>query len=300
VLVYLRSESVIAKTLQLIQNRQTPEPPPWTELASRNRGYGGAIFRMIETLPPSREIQYAFMLRELRDGWTLDQRRDYFTFINEAAKTAGGASFAGYLTRMRDEALGNCPTEQRKALEEITGEDFDPKPDFPIMDPVGPGKKWTVGETLAAARGPANFERGRSLFFSTKCASCHRVRGLGGAIGPDLTSIRNKFDAAYVLESIVEPSKVISDQYGSFAVTTKGGAVHTGLAVEREKSLEVYPVDAKAEPIVVKREEIAKIEPVAVSQMPPGLINPLNGDELRDLMAYLMSAGDPKDKVYGK
>lgn len=299
VLVYLRSESVIAKTLQLIQNRQTPEPPPWSELASRNRGYGGAIFRMIETLPPSREIQYAFMLRELRDGWTLDQRRDYFTFINEAAKTAGGASFAGYLTRMRDEALGNCPTEQRKALEEITGEDFDPKPDFPITEPVGPGKKWTVGEALAAARGPANFERGRSLFFSTKCASCHRVRGLGGAIGPDLTSIPNKFDESYLVEAIVHPSNHISDQYGSFRVLTDDGQVLTGLVVEKENGdLTVYPIDENAKAVEVAADSVELIEPSKISQMPEGLLDRLNAEEVRDLISYLMAAGNPNDRRF--
>ena len=80
----------------------------------------------------------------------------------------------------------------------------------------------------------------------------------------------------------------------------KSGAVHAGLVVERGETLEIYPPDAKAEPARVKRSDVAKVERVPVSQMPPGLLNLLNGDELRDLMAYLMSAGDPKDKVYGK
>jgi cytochrome c1 len=83
-------------------------------------------------------------------------------------------------------------------------------------------------------------------------------------------------------------------------VTTKGGAVHTGLVVERGDTLEIYPPDAKAEPVKVTRADVTKIERTPVSQMPPGLINLLSGDEVRDLMAYLMSAGDPKDKVYGK
>jgi cytochrome c1 len=52
--------------------------------------------------------------------------------------------------------------------------------------------------------------------------------------------------------------------------------------------------------VKVTRADVAKIERTPVSQMPPGLINLLSGDEVRDLMAYLMSAGDPKDKVYGK
>jgi len=177
-------------------------------------------------------------------------------------------------------------------------------PDFAITPPKGPGQVWTIESASKHANGGqfrnANYENGRSLFHAVGCGACHRMAGFGGDIGPDVTSIRNKFDVAYVLESILDPSKVISDQYGSSNVTTKSGAVHTGLVVERGDDLEVYPPDPKGAPVKMKRTDVAKIEEVPVSQMPPGLINLLNGDEVRDLMAYLMSAGDPKDKVYGK
>lgn len=303
-LVSLEAPSVIGKALELIENPGAPEIPDWAELITRNEGYGRSIGAMLENYPPLRGIAFAFALRNQKTGWSLEQRRRYFSFLNEAAKHPGGASYGGFLANIRDEALSHAPNEHVLALSDLTGVSYQAVPDFPVAPPKGPGQEWTVESALRHANAgqfrQASFENGRSLFHASACAACHRFAGYGGDIGPDLTSIRNKFDAAYVLESIVEPSKVISDQYGSSAVTTKGGAVHTGLAVEREESLEVYPVDAKAEPIIVKREEIAKIEPVAVSQMPPGLINPLNGDELRDLMAYLMSAGDPKDKVYGK
>ena len=130
--------------MELIKNRKSPEIPKWSELISRNRRYGGSIERMLGNHPPTREIGYAFMLRNLREGWTLDSRRVYFEFLNAAAKTAGGNSFAKYLTRIRDEALASCTNAEREALESITGEDFNPVPDFEYAAPVGPGKKWTV------------------------------------------------------------------------------------------------------------------------------------------------------------
>jgi hypothetical protein len=37
-----------------------------------------------------------------------------------------------------------------------------------------------------------------------------------------------------------------------------------------------------------------------VSMMPPGLINTLNEDELKDLLAYLLSGGNPQDKMFAK
>lgn len=304
VLVYLEAPSVIGKTMDLIVNRGAPEVPDWTELASRNPGYGGKIQEMLQNHPPSREIGYAFMLRNLRNGWTLKQRRQYFEFLNEAAQHTGGASFAGFLTNLRDEALGNCTNKERAALADVTGENFNPVPDFEIVPPKGPGRNWTVEEaakhTNSGQLRQADFETGRGLFHAIGCAACHRFDGLGGDIGPDLTSIRNKFDSVYVLESILKPSEAISDQYGSFTVTMKNGDTHLGLVVEREDSVDIYPPVNGIEPVTVNAADVEKIEQSPVSQMPPGLINGLNGDEVRDLVAYLMSGGDPEAKVYGK
>ncbi|TWU08443.1 family 16 glycoside hydrolase [Stieleria varia] len=298
-LTYLRSPTVVAKTLALIQDR-TPMPhPAWAEIASRNSGYGAAIQNVLDSNPPTAEIMYAFILRNLRTGWTIPQRRAYFEFLNEAAKASGGASYSGYLTRIRDEALGNCTDAERLALQYITGEDFNPKPDFPIADPVGPGQKWTTQAVLGAMRGKPDFERGRSLFFSAKCASCHRMTGLGGNIGPDLTSVRNKFDRDYVAQAIVEPSKDISDQYGSSSVLTVGGQVHTGLVVEQPNGdLLVYPVDENAKSITIAADDVELVKPSKVSQMPAELLDRLNAGEVRDLIEYVMAAGDPNDKRY--
>lgn len=303
-LVALEAPSVIEKALTLIENPGAPEIPDWAELVTRNQGYGRSIQAMLDDYPPIRGIAYAFALRHQKSGWTLEQRRRYFTFLNAAAKHPGGASYGGFLANTRDEALAHAPNDQVISLKDITGVSYQAVPDFEITPPKGPGQIWTIETASKHANSGqfrnANFENGRSLFHAVGCAACHRMAGFGGDIGPDVTSTRNKFDVAYVLESIIDPSKVISDQYGSSSVTTKSGAVHTGLVVERGDELEVYPPDPKGEPVKMKRTDVAKIESVPVSQMPPGLINMLNGDEVRDLMAYLMSAGDPTDKIYGK
>ena len=304
VLVYLESPTVVEKAMALIEHRGAPEIPDWTDLASRNPGYGATVLELLQNHPPSREIGYAFMLRNRKTGWKLEERRQFFEFLNEAAQFQGGASYTGFLTNLRDEALGNCTNQERAALSELTGENFHPTPDFPITPPSGPGQTWT-SETArpfsnANALKKASFENGRSLFHAIGCAACHRFGGLGGDIGPDLTSIRTKFTNDYVLESLIDPGKVISDQYGSFTVTRKDGSHQTGLVVEKDDTVDIYPAVNSAAPITVKRSEIASIAQSPVSPMPPGLINSLNGEELRDLLAYLMSGGDKNDKIYGE
>lgn len=306
VLVSLRHPGVVAKAMQLIWDRGPASAPDWSQLASRNSRYGAGVQRMIDNPPPTREIQYAFMLRNIRKGWTLELRREYFTFLNEAAKASGGASYPGYLTRARDEALALCSGEQREALEEITGEDFNPLPDFEILPIRGPGQVWTMNTATAASRGKPDFEAGRSLYFSAQCAACHRLAGLGGDIGPDLTSVRNKFDDNYVLDAIIHPSRVISDQYGSSTVLLADGTILTGLVVEQDGGdLLVYPNQSQGsqqpiEAIEVDADDIEDITASKISQMPEGLLNNLNATEIRDLMGYLMSGGDPNDKRYRK
>ncbi len=308
ILVYLESPTVIEKTLEMIANRGEAIVPEWTELAQRNSRYGGRVLAMLANHPPTHEVHYAFMLRNLRDGWTLEQRRDYIEFINEAAKYPGGNSYAKFLTGVRDEILGQMNNTERAELADISGESFNPVPDFEITPPQGPGKNWTVAEAANHARKSgkairgADFHSGRNLFHAIGCAACHRFDSLGGDIGPDLTTVNNKFDINYLLESIIEPSKVISDQYGSKIVTMKDGAIHSGLVVERGEAVDVYPAAKTTEelkPATLKLSEIAKIEETPVSQMPPMMMNGLNGDEVRDLIAYLLSGGDSKARLYG-
>lgn len=304
VLVSLQDRSIISDAMALITEERATEIPQWSSLLTRNKRYGGTIQKMIENHPPSRQINFALMLRNLRNGWTIDQRRQYFQFLNKVAKFYGGASYAGFLTNIREEALANCTNKERAALADITGENFNPVPDFKITPPQGPGRKWTVDSaSKVASRGSfpkANFESGRNLFFATNCGKCHRYAGLGGGVGPDLTSIRNKFDSKYVIESIVDPSKVISDQYASSVVILENGKTLSGLVVEQDDTITVYPPDLKIDPITVKRTEVLEVAESQSSQMPKGLIDSLNEQELKDLIAYLMSGGDPKSKVYGK
>lgn len=305
VLVYLDAPGIVTKTMDLIRKRTKPVAPDWGELVTRNSGYGGGIAKMLENPPPAVAINYAFMLRGTRYGWTSQDRRDYFTFLNEAGKFSGGASYPGYLTNTRDEALANASKAERAALSDLTGEDLKPGLDFTVTPPKGPGKAWTMESAMASVEAPdalkgRDFQAGRNLFHATACASCHQFDGEGGAIGPDLSTVRNKFSTYDLLEAIIDPSKVISDQYGSSTVKFHNGKTANGLVVEKGDLVEIYGTDHKAPPVAANHSDIASIEPYPVSQMPPGLLNSVSENELRDLTAYLLSRGNPQDAMFAK
>ena len=301
VLSYLQSPGVITKTMELITNREATEVPDWAEIAARNPRYGATVKKFLDNAPPSREVYYAMMIANVKVGWTVDARRTCIELLNEAAKGSGGASYPKFLVNIRNLHLGAMSNEDRLSLAGISGENFNPVPDFEIKPVKGPGQVYTIDSASRHLNfRQADFENGRSLYFATSCGACHRLGGLGGDIGPDLTSIPNKFDSRYVLEAIIDPGKDISDQYGMFEVTLKDGRVKTGLYVENGKEVSIYPPDHTADPIVTTTDQVAGVKQVEVSQMPPGLLNMLNPDEVRDLMAYLMAGGDSESKVYRK
>ncbi len=300
ILVYLESPSVVAKTLELMDNLG-PEPiPDWGYLVSRNAGYGGTVGKLLADMPPSRGIHFAFTLRNAKTGWDLELRKRYFQFFIDASKKPGGNSYAKFLSQFRDDAMATCTPAELVVLAPLTGQSLLSAP-VEFTPPKGPGRKWSVADALASLKDPPkkpNFESGRNLYHAASCSKCHRIAGEGGAIGPDLSTASKKFSTNDMLDAIIEPSKAISDQYGSQQVLTADGNVYVGRAVEIGDEVYVYTVDADAKPTILKKSDVEEMRESKVSQMPVGLVDQLNEQELRDLMAYLMSAGDAKSPVY--
>jgi len=99
------------------------------------------------------------------------------------------------------------------------------------------------------------------------------------------------------LENIIDPSKVISDQYGSLQIEKKDGSMVIGRAAGEENGSTLVMTNPMqpSQLTVVKPDEIKSKKDYPVSMMPPGLINALNKDKLLSLIAYVMSGGNAGD-----
>ena len=300
ILVYLQDSEIIDKVLELIETTPEPDTPNWIGLTEQE---DGTIQAMLENPPPTRKIEFAFLLKNIRNGWSLDQRRTFFTFINEAAKTTGGSSYSSFLRRIREDALSHATPEELEALADLTGISLNQVPSFEITSPKGPGRNWTVEEALGEVAdylNNRNFENGRNAFFAAGCASCHRFSGYGGNIGPDLSTIGTRSSVPVLLEDIIEPDALISDQYSSSVVSLRDGTEIHGLVVELSDSVVIYPRSLTQNEVRISKERVVSISAASVSPMPPGLINMLNEDELRDLIAYLRSGGNSESAYFKK
>ena len=299
-LIYLKSPTVVTKTLKLMDSLG-PEPiPDWSYLVSRNAGYGGTVGNMLANMPPTRAIHFAFMLRNVKSGWTIAERQKYLQFFIDAAKKPGGNSYAKFLVQFRDDAIATFTPAEQVVLAPLATVSLVSAP-IKSTPPVGPGRKWSIAEamaTISSDSGKRNFEAGKNLYHATSCSKCHRIGGEGGALGPDLSTAGKKFSVEDMLTAIVEPSKAISDQYGSQQVLTSDGKVLIGRAVEIGDEYYVYTVDIDAKPIVLKKSDVESIASSKISQMPLELIDTLNETELKDLIAYVMSGADKNAKAF--
>lgn len=163
-------------------------------------------------------------------------------------------------------------------------------PDRPPAElPREDESKWDLDQLLTYLESPegdsGDVHNGAILFASASCADCHRVGSTGQSIGPDLTNMAKRFTRREILESILHPSHIVSDQYGSNKVLTLSGKVHVGMVSKLRDGIEIR--DSQNEVAFVDNKDIDSILPSRSSIMPSGLIDELSMSEVSDLMAYL-------------
>lgn len=163
-------------------------------------------------------------------------------------------------------------------------------PDDQRVEKLGTGFK---PETILALKGDA--KRGEQIFFAeggAQCASCHRIRGRGREVGPDLSAIGKKLDRAKLLESLVEPSKTIEPAFAAYTVALKNGDSQTGLLLHRDAGRVVLK-DLSGQTLEFTTAQVRKVQPQELSLMPEGLLAGLTAQEAADLVEYLAALRGP-------
>jgi putative membrane-bound dehydrogenase-like protein len=132
----------------------------------------------------------------------------------------------------------------------------------------------------------ASVQNGKAVFERT-CASCHKLYGEGGSIGPDITGA-NRGNVDYLLFNMLNPNAEVQDAYKMVVVTTRDGRTYSGNIVgetDRQLTLRMVGQDTAS----VNKADIQSRESTSVSMMPPGLLENLSEREVIDLVAYLQT-----------
>jgi putative heme-binding domain-containing protein len=265
------------------------------------------IAKMLAKVPPLQQTYYAVMLSRAESGWTPELRTKYFTWFGNAFKYEGGRSYVGFIDRARKLALAHVPKDQFDKFNKLSGADILTSSGNDLVKsdytPKGPGKRWTLDEAVAAvdnAKMAPNYETGKKIYGAVLCSSCHAMQGSGGDIGPDLTQLGTRFSNKDILDAIINPSKAVSDQYASTIYILKNGESVAGRQISEDKinySISQNPF-APDQIRKIPKKDVKSKRYSPESIMYPGLINSLNADELRDLMAYLKAGGNQSNEVY--
>jgi quinoprotein glucose dehydrogenase len=131
--------------------------------------------------------------------------------------------------------------------------------------------------------------RGRALYLNAKqlaCINCHRLEGIGGHIGPDLTRIWETLSLEKTVESIVHPSAEIKEGFQTYVLVTDKGISYSGLKLV-DTPQEVVLRDANGKDVRVPRNQIEELYPTKNSLMPDNLITQLSYQQFIDLIAFL-------------
>jgi putative membrane-bound dehydrogenase-like protein len=140
---------------------------------------------------------------------------------------------------------------------------------------------------LVKVRG--NASHGKELFNDkATCAKCHIVAGQGRDVGPNLSEIGSKLSKDALLISILDPNAGISHNYETYLAVTDDGRTISGLLVSKTDD-EVMLKDATAIVHTLKRSEIEDLKTLPTSLMPADLQKLLSGQDLIDVVEYLMT-----------
>ncbi len=133
-----------------------------------------------------------------------------------------------------------------------------------------------------------DWARGRAVFYgeTAKCSTCHKVRGRGGEIGPDLSNLVHR-DYASVYRDVHTPSAAINPDYITHTVALTDGRTLQGTLLAQGGYLVVS--DSTGARTTVKRDEVEATSPATTSIMPEGIDTALGPEGMRDLLTFLLS-----------
>lgn len=305
VLCFLDHPSVVRKTIALMKTTKAQIPDFNSEIMKRNKNYGGKILSTMgaDVTPNVLNIHLLFCLKDVQVGWTMKDRKSYLGELQNLMTKKGGNMFTGYIQKIRESAIASVPDKDRISLQYLMGEvksvDLAKLPRA-----KGPGVAWTVDSALQVLNKEVlsgrDYTNGKKMFSAGLCVACHRFGNEGGGVGPDLTNLAKRSDYKSILESTIHPNMVVSEQFEQHELKMKDGSMVLGRVVAEEND-EYSLVQSGLEPLKltkIKKAKVASKEGSKLSMMPGGLINSMNAEELKDLIAYFVSAGDRKHKVF--
>lgn len=224
-----------------------------------------------------------------RQTWAVLDGAEDIEFRVEAAEHLV-AHPQGALTLLELERQGRLPPE----LREVVVEGIWRNPDLGVRSLAEglferPGASGRPAPTVAGVLALEGDPRaGRAVFDGAvaRCSTCHVFEGRGGDVGPDLTSIREKYARPALLDAILNPSAAIAIGYDTWLLTLADGRLLSGFLLSDGETIVVK--DTQGQRHVLAAADVRERRQLALSSMPEGVAHDLTPQQLADLAAFLL------------
>ncbi|MDB5390387.1 MAG: Neutral/alkaline non-lysosomal ceramidase, partial [Planctomycetaceae bacterium] len=297
---------LLAKTLQLLQDEQTPLPVRISILQVLGQGaeqqttelqvLGGLLrpqtdpelqSRIIETLG---RIDAIGIPEILVSNWiSLSPARQSQVLDLLLSRPAWTNALLGFVEEKK--VAGNqIDAVRRQRLLTHTNVYIRVRSEKLLAGATNPDRVKVLESYRQAATLTGDPQRGQALFSKT-CATCHRLGSIGQAVGPDLAALANK-SPQFLLQEILDPNRNVDSRYVQYTVVLKDGRSSTGLlATESANSLTLKSTDGKE--IAILRSDIEEIASTGKSLMPEGLERDLTPAAVADIIAFVTQTQSP-------
>jgi len=189
-------------------------------------------------------------------------------------------------------------------------------------EPVAKNTEWKVSDLVEDVKRvdqQRNFSQGQMLFTTLACAQCHQMgdgnlaaipnHGLGTnhshgpslAVGPKMDDIVKKYkgDAKALLVEILEPSRNVEEKYRKFVFELQDDVFVSGnIVAEDSETVTVQTGPTASQAQRVAKNTIESRRPSSISIMPAGILNPLDKEQILDLLAYVLTVGNAEDASF--
>ena len=172
------------------------------------------------------QLFYATLLRLVERGWTPELRLSYFYWLHDASQFQGGASLQGFLNAISSDAQQRMTSEEWLAMQPELERHRDQQLEAAAASANTAKarsfhREWTTNDALAAVETQmpeADASRGADVFRQALCIQCRRFDQQGGYLGPDLTASGRRFLTRDLLQAVIEPEWIKSDQYANISM----------------------------------------------------------------------------------
>jgi quinoprotein glucose dehydrogenase len=229
--------------------------------------------------------QAVIQLEKVLDGGTVVERQGALGILGEMQLPAAGQVLSRWLDRL---LARQVPAELQLDLLLAAGRHASKDVKMKLAKYEAARQKNDPLANYREALAGGDAEAGRKIFLhkgEVACLRCHKIKGEGGEVGPDLTGIGGRQKREYLLEAIVDPNKQIAQGYETVVLTMTNGQVHTGI-IKAEDAKEVRLMTPEGQVLTLVKSKIEERN-CGPSAMPADIIQHLTKSELRDLVEFL-------------